>query len=218
MKIVIVDYQLSNLFSVMHACNYLGLNAKVSSDGNELLDADAVILPGVGAFGDAMKNLKRLDLEKPIKDFIFSGKPFMGICLGLQLLFEESEEFGKYRGLSVIKGSVKKFPENIGKNKIKIPHIGWAPIQTENGSGELWSNSPLKSIKKGEYMYFVHSYYVVPSNNEVVLSSTHYEGINFCSSIIKDNIFAAQFHPEKSAKKGLDIYSEWAKIIKKNEE
>lgn len=209
-KILIIDYKTGNLFSVNQALTNIGLNVKITSNADEIESADAIVFPGVGAFGDAMNNLHSLNLINPIKKFIDSGKPFLGICLGLQLLFFESEEFGSTKGLGIIKGRVKRFNKtNHDGEKRKIPQIAWNKIH--NVKGNSWDNSPLKDIKKGEFMYFVHSYYIEPEE-PVGLSQTIYDGQKFISSIQKDNIFACQFHPEKSAKEGLKIYDSWAKI------
>ncbi len=207
-KIVIIDYKLSNLFSVQHACETVGFTPIISSDKNDLKDADGIILPGVGAFGDAMENLDKLGLIEPIIEFANSSKPLMGICLGLQLLFSESEEFGSKKGLGLIQGYVKKFPPNIANDRIKVPHIGWNRIYRPENSCE-WRKSPLAGLSADEYMYFVHSYFVCPDEKEEILSLTNYAGIEFCSGIQKGNIFATQFHPEKSAKEGLKIYYNW---------
>lgn len=207
MKVAIIDYQLSNLFSVKHAFDYLQVDSVITSDKSVIAECDMAILPGVGAFGDAMSNLKKLDLIDGVKDFISTGKPFMGVCLGLQLLFSESEEFGIHQGLDIIKGRVVKF---VGKDKkIKVPQIGWNQIFSAKNS---WSNSPLKNIEKGEFMYFVHSYYVVPRDDSVTLTETTYEDIKYCSSLFKNNIFATQFHPEKSGKEGIKIYLDWLRL------
>lgn len=211
--VAIIDYETGNLFSVEHACEYVGLSAAITSDSTVIMDADAVILPGVGAFGGAMENLKRLDLEFPLKDFIATGKPFMGVCLGLQLLFSESEEFGRHKGLGIIEGSVVRFPAQTAVGEpVKVPHIGWNRIHKP--SGKDWDNSPLRNLNEGEFMYFVHSYYPEPLSKDVILSITDYEGVQFCSSISQKNVFACQFHPEKSAKAGLEIYKQWAGLIK----
>jgi glutamine amidotransferase len=207
-KIIIVDYNLGNLYSVKHACEFVGLNAVITSDKNDLINADAAILPGVGAFGDAMNNLKTLDLINPIKDFISSGKPFMGICLGLQLLFSESEEFGNFGGLNIIEGEVKKFPVIKDNNRVKVPQIGWNKIYRDCSLKE-WNDSPLEKIKNEEYMYFVHSFYVEPEDTSVKLTFTEYCNIKYTSSILCKNIFACQFHPEKSAHEGIKIYKRW---------
>lgn len=215
--VAIIDYYTSNLFSVKHACDHVGLETEITSDGHVIADADAVILPGVGAFGEAIQKLEKLDLIAPIKDFIASGKPFMGICLGLQLLFTESAEFGAGRGLNVINGQVVKFSSEASDGgKIKVPHMGWNQILHPQKVARAWGSSPLRHIAQGEHMYFVHSFYVVPEDNGVVLCTTQYQGISFCSGVLRDNIFAVQFHPEKSAREGINVYSDWASLITKN--
>ncbi len=209
-KIAIIDYKSSNLFSVQNACDYGGLDATITSDKKCIKAADAAILPGVGAFADAMKKLKKLDLIEPIKAFIHSGKPFMGVCLGLQLLFTESEEFGLCKGLNMIQGQVRKFPlQSEDGKKIKVPQIGWNKITKTNDS----DGSPLKNVVDGAFMYFVHSYYVEPADNTCILTKTNYEGIEYCSSVLYENIFATQFHPEKSAQNGVEIYQAWAETF-----
>jgi glutamine amidotransferase len=163
-----------------------------------------------------MDELRRLDLVGPIKDFIEIGKPFMGICLGLQLLMSESEEFGRHEGLDVIRGSVVRFP-NTGREgqKIKVPQVGWNRIfPPESSAPRYWKESQLKGIASNTYMYFVHSFYAVPTENEVILSRTNYQGTEYVSSVFRDNVFACQFHPEKSGNEGLRIYSNWAAMIK----
>jgi imidazole glycerol-phosphate synthase subunit HisH len=210
MNLVIIDYKLSNLYSVEHACQKLGYNPVVSSDAKDIDDADAIILPGVGAFSEAMHNLNKLDLKEPIIENVNAGKPFMGVCLGMQLLFSESEEFLDTKGLGLIKGRIKKFPKDIVK---KIPQINWNAInETPNNH---WKDSAFEDLSEGDYMYFVHSYYAMPDSESVVLSKTNYFGIEYCSSVLKDNIFATQFHPEKSAEKGLSTYKNWLDRIKK---
>lgn len=210
-NIAIIDYKLSNLFSVQHACEFVGLNAKITSSPLDIKSADAAILPGVGAFGDAMKNLENLGLIKTIQDFIKSGKPFLGICLGLQLLFSSSEEFGNYQGLGVIPGKVVKFPTTDSEgNSVKVPQIGWNSINLPRHNPNKWKNTPLSSIADGEFMYFVHSYYIVPQNENDILTETKYGGIAYASSIIHENVIAFQFHPEKSGPEGIKIYLHWA--------
>lgn len=209
MEVAIIDYQLSNLFSVKHAFNYLGIEAEITADKSIIENSDAAILPGVGAFGDAIQNLKNLGLIEVIYKFISSGKPFMGVCLGMQLLFTTSEEFGIHKGLNIIKGKVIKFTSK--KKQIKVPQIGWNQIyMTENK--KLWQSSPLRDIKNGEFMYFVHSYYVNPQEKSVILSETIYEGIKYCSSLLFNNVFATQFHPEKSGQEGIKIYRDWLRL------
>ena len=207
-KVAIIDYQLGNLFSVQQACLYLGYETIITSNPSELISADYAILPGVGAFGDAMHNMHTLDLVEPLKDYVASGKPFMGVCLGLQLLFTESEEFGSTKGINLIEGVVKKFqPKNTEGDPLKVPQIAWNQINEVTHNN--WAKTPLRTCKSGEFMYFVHSYYVQPNSNSVELSSTEYGGYTYCSSIIKDNIFACQFHPEKSSSEGVNIYANW---------
>lgn len=214
-KVAIVDYNAGNLFSVEQACKAVGLDPLITSKPEDLLGADALILPGVGAFGDAMNNLHELDLVEPLKDFTASGKPFMGICLGMQLLFSKSEEFGDYAGLNLVEGNVVKFSSvNNNGEKIKVPQLGWNQIAHPLRSQKNWAGTPLEGIRNGEFMYFVHSFYACPLNSEDILSLTNYEGIEYCSAVKKNNIFATQFHPEKSAEEGLKIYRYWAdKII-----
>ena len=208
-KVVIIDYQLGNLFSVKQACDTVGINAEISSNREDILNAGALILPGVGAFIEAMNNLKKFSLDTAIQTKVNSGTPIFGICLGQQLLFTESEEFGAGRGLDLIEGIIKRFPETIKDRKIKVPHIAWNTIFKLN---QEWVNTALKDLNNNVFMYFIHSYYVKPSDDACILTQTNYDGVEFCSSILKNNIFATQFHPEKSAVKGLSIYKNWALI------
>ena len=210
-KVVIIDYQLGNLYSVKQACDTVGMNVIVTSNKEDVLAADALVLPGVGAFIEAMNNLENLDLIDAIKTKVNSGIPLFGICLGLQLLFTKSEEFGSGNGLDLISGIIKKFPEKINERKIKVPHITWNQVYKFNNS---WGETPLRELKNHEFMYFIHSYYVQPDNDTCILTNTNYDGIEFCSSVIQKNIFATQFHPEKSADKGISIYKNWALINK----
>ena len=210
-KVVIIDYQLGNLYSVKQACDSVGMNVVVSSNKEDILAADALILPGVGAFIQAMNNLKKLDLIDVIKTRVNSGTPLFGICLGLQLLFTKSEEFGSGNGLNLIPGIIKRFPIKIDQRKIKVPHISWNQIYKSNIN---FRNTPLLDLIDNEFMYFIHSYYVKPDNDNCILTNTNYDGFEFCSSVIKENIFATQFHPEKSADKGISIYKNWSLINK----
>lgn len=210
-NITILDYKMGNLFSVKNAFLSFGVDTKISSEKSDINDSDALIIPGVGAFGEAIDNLRKLDLISPIIDFYESGRPLLGICLGLQLLFEESEEFGHYKGLGIVKGSVNKF-QSFNDGKIKVPHMGWNKIHNEH-SAETWNASPFRHISSEVFMYFVHSYFVTPQEKEVVLTSTEYAGTSFCSSIIFNNVFACQFHPEKSGKVGIEIFKNWYKSV-----
>ena len=213
-NIVIVDYGLGNLFSVKHACDYYGEDIKISSDKYDIANADGIILPGVGAFGEAMSNLEKLDLIMPIKDFIQADKPFLGVCLGMQLLFSESEEFGSSKGFGIIEGTVQKFPPNSATGKqLKVPQIAWNQIYSHQSTSEFWKTSPLKDVKNGEYMYFVHSFFGMPQSEENILTTTRYEDFEYCSGVIKGNVYAMQFHPEKSAQNGIGIYQNWMSSI-----
>ena len=207
-KVCIIDYKLGNLFSVNQALKNIGLDVTISSDKNEIDDADALILPGVGAFGDAMQNLRDLQLIDPITNGVNAVKPFLGICLGLQLLFTESEEFMLTKGLNLLKGRVTRFnnvnPEGITR---KVPQIGWNQILKSKQNA--WAGTPLQDTEEGTFMYFVHSFYIDPKE-PIALTYTNYDGHLYVSSVLKNNIFACQFHPEKSAKEGLKIYSNWA--------
>ena len=213
-KIAIIDYKGSNLFSVQNACEFVGLQATISSDPKILQEADAAILPGVGAFSTAMGNLEKLDLIDPIRSFVNSGRPFMGICLGLQLMFTESTEFGQHEGLDIIKGSVLKIPtRNSHGETQKVPIIGWNRIVKNKNCCLGSGTSPLKNIESGDFMYFVHSYYVKPKQDEVIMTRSSIGEFTYCSSVYHKNIFAVQFHPEKSAQKGIEVYKNWAEIV-----
>lgn len=214
-RVAIIDYRLGNMFSVLNACRAVGLNAQITSSPEELLSADAAILPGVGAFGDAMGNLRSLHLDDAIRTFVSTGKHFMGICLGLQLLFRESEEFGASKGLSLIDGLVKRFP-NVDRqgNLVKVPQIGWNTIhRPADSSGNRWVDTPLEGLQDSRFMYFVHSYFVQPEGREVVLTETEYMDVLYCSAVQVDNVYASQFHPEKSGVEGIHIYRQWSSII-----
>lgn len=208
LNLVLVDYQLGNIFSVRHACEKLGYSASISSDPDEIYKADAIILPGVGAFKTAMDNLAANDLIEAICDFVSLGKPLMGVCLGMQLLFESSEEFGDSKGLGLIHGNVKKFQTDIHAN-VKVPQIGWNSISPPDEDLNVWKNTPFSDFNENTFMYFVHSYFVSPENKSLTLAQTIYHQTIYCSAIISNNIFAVQFHPEKSGIEGLKIYDNW---------
>ena len=217
-KVAIVDYGVGNLFSVKHACDSVGLHASITSLKQEILSAEAVILPGVGAFGDAIEALRRLDLIQVLREVAASSRPFMGICLGMHLLMDESHEFGNHKGLGIIKGSVITLekPTDISGKRLKIPHIGWNHVCKAKGfDGNSWGNSALEGLVDGEFMYFVHSFYVKPADPGLNLSITQYGDIEFCSSFQYKNIFACQFHPERSGTKGLQIYRNIASLIQR---
>ncbi len=203
MSVAIIDYKLGNLHSVQSACDFVGINSIITDNPDDILNSEAAILPGVGAFEEGMKNLKNLKLDITIKNFLETKKPFLGICLGMHLLFESSEEFGNHRGLGVLDGKIVKFnfKSDVSLSQ-PVPQIGWNKIHSKNTN---WNNTILKSNNDGDFMYFVHSYYAIPQE-EYVLSTTTYGCIEYCSSIKFKNIYATQFHPEKSGKQGLNIY------------
>ena len=213
-KVAIVDCEIGNLFSVQTACEFVGLEAQITNDRDSVLAADGVILPGVGAFGDAMSNLARLDLVTPIKDYIASGRPFMGVCLGMQLLFTESEEFGRHGGLDVIPGRIVRFESRVTPTDVlKVPQVCWNQIHPSIEGGPAWDQHALKGVRPGEHMYFVHSYYCVPSDPGVSICSTTYGETTYCSGVARSNVFATQFHPEKSGPEGVRIYRNWAATL-----
>ena len=202
-KIVIIDYGMGNLRNVQKAFEKIGSAAKLTRNKNEIERASAIVLPGVGAFKDCMENLEKHGLVEPLLRSVEKGKPYLGICLGLQILFSESEEFGSHKGLNLINGKVVRFvpgPEH------KVPHMGWNTIEKEK---EI---PVLQGIESGDFFYFVHSYYVIPDQGQWVSSLTTY-GKPFVSSIWKENLFATQFHPEKSQQKGLRILENFVKSI-----
>ena len=198
--IAIIDYGVGNLRSVAKAFEYIGQPVTVTADPQEVLQADKVVLPGVGAFGKAMENLVQRGMAPVVREVIDSGRPFLGICLGLQLLFEESAAtFGDrentYPGLGILPGKVLRLSAESG---LKIPQIGWNQIRQHK-------DCPLfKGVADGSYVYFVHSYYVKPDDNAVVACTTDY-GIEYCSGVARGNLFAVQFHPEKSSAVGLQM-------------
>jgi glutamine amidotransferase len=200
--VAIVDYQMGNLRSVQKGFEKVGHSAIVTSDARELARAERIVLPGVGAFGDAIAELKRRDLVGPIRDAIAAGKPFLGICLGLQLLFDVGYEGGEYAGLGILRGKVVRFEL---PHELKVPHMGW-------NQGRILKRAPvLSGVADGTYFYFVHSYYVVPEDREVVAIETEY-GHPFCAAVWQDNLFATQFHPEKSQADGLRILKNFAEL------
>ncbi len=215
--VAIVDYGLGNLFSVKHACEQAGIQTFLASSPQEILSGDAVILPGVGAFSDAMASLRRLNLIEPLKEIVLSQKPLIGICLGMQLLMTESFEFGYHKGLGIIKGSVVQFENPIdGFNKLKVPQVGWNRIFKRNEEWDQWTNSLLEGLQDGEFMYFTHSFYVKLREPNLALSISRYGNIEFCSSLKYRNVIAFQFHPERSGRRGLEIYQNLASFIKKD--
>jgi glutamine amidotransferase len=208
--IAIVDYGMGNLRSVHKAVEQVGGKAQVIADAQGIKDASKIILPGVGAFRDCMHNLAGRGLLEPLVTAIEAGKPFLGICLGLQLLFDESDEFGTHRGMGVLPGRVTRFPDAIEDSQdatpLPIPHMGWNTI-------EIKKDTPLfAGIENGSYFYFVHSYYAIPEDPEDIVATTLY-GIEFACAVQQDNIYAVQFHPEKSQTNGLIVLKNFVRIV-----
>jgi len=202
MKIAIIDYKMSNMFSIKNALDYLGFNCQVTSNYKTILEADGAVLPGVGSFPEAMQHLQDLKLADVIKEFSSSGKPLMGICLGLQLLFTKSSEFTDCEGLNIINGKVENLSKYLSNEP--VPHVGWNTVfqhQTTKNSRQFLNSQ----LFQNDYYYFVHSYFVEPDNLKHTFTQSSYGDFDFCSSVLVDNIFACQFHPEKSGSKGLKL-------------
>ena len=200
--IAIIDYDAGNIKSVEKALQKLGAEVIITKDAEVILSADKVILPGVGAFGDAMSNLKKYGLVEVIQKVVEKGTPFMGICLGLQLLFERSDETPGVEGLGILKGEILRIPEN---GDLKIPHMGWNSLHLQN-NGRLY-----KGLEENSYVYFVHSYYLKAEEEEIVKATTEYS-VNIHASVEKGNVFACQFHPEKSSDVGLKILQNFVEL------
>ncbi len=200
--IAIIDYDAGNIRSVEKAMAKLGQEVWITRDRERIMNADKVILPGVGSFGDAMAHLREYNLVEVIKDVVAEKKPFLGICLGLQLLYESSEETPGVEGLGILKGKILKIPEQEG---LKIPHMGWNSLHLQN-DGRLF-----RGIEQNPYVYFVHSYYLKAEEEETVKAATEYS-VNIHASVEKDNVFACQFHPEKSGDLGLQILKNFAEL------
>jgi imidazole glycerol-phosphate synthase subunit HisH len=204
--IAIIDYGMGNLRSVQKGFERCGFNAVVTREAGQIESARGVVLPGVGAFSACMENLAGFGLIEPIRDVVRQQKPFLGICLGFQLLFSESEEFGKQKGLDLFPGKVVGFHPS---ENLKVPHMGWNRIEKKKDSPFL------DGIATGDYVYFVHSFYVVPENDSVIATTTEY-GDSFASSIATDHLFACQFHPEKSQELGLRMLANFGRFVGSN--
>lgn len=194
--VIIIDYGAGNVKSVSNMLAHLGVRAQITSNKGQILNAEKIIFPGQGHFKQAMENLKSRELIEPIKQVIADGKEFLGICLGLQVLFERSEEAPGVEGLGIFEGEVKKFQMG------KTPQIGWNKVAT----------SPVNTYLKNDYYYFVNSYYVIPNDVEIIASTANYH-IDFCSSVQHQNVAAVQFHPEKSSKAGIEFFKKWLGIL-----
>ncbi|MDI6786204.1 MAG: imidazole glycerol phosphate synthase subunit HisH [bacterium] len=203
--ITVIDYKMGNIHSVQKALEYVGFQVKVTNSYQEIVNSKGVVLPGVGAFRDAMRNIKELNIDKAIYKVIEEGKPFLGICLGLQLLFSKSYEEGEYQGLDIFKGKVVKFSKSV-----LIPHIGWNTVVINHQSDRIVSL--FKDIPDNSFFYFVHSYFVKPDNENIIATTTNYD-LNFTSTVVKDNIVAFQFHPEKSQDFGLKLLENYKNMF-----
>ena len=213
-KAAIVDYALGNLFSVAQACRQAGLEPVITSDRQEIMASQVIFLPGVGAFGDAMDNLKRLDLVEPLRQAAADGHPMVGICLGMQLFMSESLEFGRHQGLGLIEGPVVPFESPQGpRGVLKVPQVGWNTIHPPRQNLQAWLGTPLEDLPPGEFMYFVHSFYAAPQDPEVILTLTSYGEVEFCSALRRGNLLAFQFHPERSGPAGIQVYRRLAQSL-----
>ncbi|MBR2401941.1 MAG: imidazole glycerol phosphate synthase subunit HisH [Lachnospiraceae bacterium] len=200
--IAMIDYDAGNIKSVEKALQKLGADVVITKDPQLILNADKVILPGVGSFGDAMNNLKKYGLDEVIHQVVENGTPFLGICLGLQLLFERSDESPEAVGLGILKGEILRIPDAEG---LKIPHMGWNSLHLQN-DGRLF-----KGLRENDYVYFVHSYYLKAEDESIVKATTNYS-VDIHASVEKDNVFACQFHPEKSSDVGLQILRNFVEL------
>ena len=201
--IAIVDYGVNNLRSVQKALEHVGAEAVVTDDRQVIREAQGVILPGVGAFGDAMAILGRTGLDEAVLDVAARGIPLLGICLGMQLLFDESEEMGSHRGLGIIPGKIVRIPADLG---LVVPHIGWNQLHPQR------EHPLLAGVMDGDYAYFVHSYYALPEDEHIILATTDY-GLDFVSIFGQGHLFGVQFHPEKSQSVGLKLLGNFAKVV-----
>lgn len=202
--IAIIDYGAGNIQSVNKALKYIGCDALVTRDKDVILKSDGAVLPGVGSFGDTMDTMNAYGIKDTVIEYTKSGRPFLGICLGLQLLFSESEESPEAKGLGIFDGTISKIPSGDG---IKIPHIGWNSLDIKIKDGIF------KDIEGNPYVYFVHSYYLKAADKNIVAAQTKY-GVTIDAAVAKGNIFATQFHPEKSGETGLKILKNFADIVK----
>lgn len=209
--VCVIDYGYGNLHSIMKALAFVGCPVELIKDPDRLRLAPAVMLPGVGAFGEGMEGLRKRGFDQALQEFAATGKPIIGVCLGMQFLFTESEEFGLHRGLDLIKGRVVRFPAPVAADgsNYKIPHVGWNSLLKPE-DGRDWTSSPLKHLREGDEMYFVHSFVAVPDNPGAVLAQTEYGGHRVTAAVRQGNVSGCQFHPEKSREAGLSIIRAFA--------
>lgn len=214
-RVAIVDYGTGNLYNVHRACQHVGLRASITVSPEEVLAADGVLLPGVGSMPNAMAFLDESGLSDALRSVAERGTPLMGICLGMQMLMEQGSEFTRHQGLGILAGEVVRFPSrDESGTKLKVPHIGWNSVRQPPGNTKApWRDTPLEATPDGEYMYFVHSYRVVPADPRISIGVTRYGGAEFCSAVARGNIFGCQFHPERSGPHGLRLYREFARRV-----
>ncbi len=218
-RIAIVDYGLGNLFSVAQACRHAGLDSTITSAPDDLWRADGVILPGIGAFGHAMRTLDRLGLRSTLVEVATSGKPTVGICLGFQLLFSESHEFGTHAGLGIVDGVVENLrdaaPAAAAGRTPKVPHVGWHAIRRDSSgrSDDAWAGTLLAGVPDGAPMYFVHSFHARPARDAATLATARFGALAYCCAIQAGDVFGCQFHPERSGADGLRIYGNFARRL-----
>lgn len=208
-KIAVIDYDMGNLHSACKGLEKAGATPLITNSVSDLEKADGIVLPGVGAFDPTVQNIRSRDLERPIKDAIASGKPFLGICMGLQVLFEGSEE-GKEKGLAIFPGYVRRFHKEL---EITIPHMGWNQLEFTQPDLSLWQN-----LEEDPYVYFVHSYYVDPADPSITAATVTHGSQTVTAAIARDNLMAVQFHPEKSAESGLKILSNFVKLVDRQQQ
>jgi glutamine amidotransferase len=208
LRVQIVDYGLGNLFSIRQACLQAGITAEISSSGESLPEVDGIILPGVGAFGHAMDTLRAQSLIEPLLDAVAAGKPLLGICLGMQLLMDASEEFGVHKGLGLIPGIVRRLPERRPDGELlRVPAVGWNQIRL---NPERANPETECGFRDGQWVYFVHSFAAVPEQAADILTLTDYHGIRYCSAVMRGRVTGVQFHPERSAAGGIAFFRHWA--------
>ena len=204
-RVVVIDYGLGNLFSVARALHAIGAEVQVSSSPEMVWQAERLILPGVGAFGEGMQRLRSGGFIDPIRHAVDSGCPLLGICLGMQLLFSESEEFGLHQGLGLVEGRVVRLREaDLAGRRVKVPHVGWSALRPA-GSAQRWNSTVLRGVAPGEMTYFVHSFAAHPQEEAVSIAQTGYGGYEYCAVVHRGPITGCQFHPEKSGEVGLQI-------------
>lgn len=204
-RATVVDYGAGNLFSISRALRYLGATVEIAADAEAVRRADWLVLPGVGAFGDGMRQLTARGLVEPIQEFAQAGRPLLGICLGMQLLFGESEEFGLHQGLGLLRGRVVRLQDvDPASHRVKVPHIGWSELQPSQGAGQ-WSATVLEGLVPGDSMYFVHSYIPTPADEAVTIATMRYGGHSYAAVVANGRLVGCQFHPEKSGEAGLRL-------------